>query len=1338
MKRQRRQLLPTPSSRGILPSSTSSSSTATVYKRPITLRDLNSIDITAEPSDTRRSLTDISSALLNSNAASGKASLPLKRKDDVEDVEDDDDEDDGDLALFGGLGINAASSSRHSDPMTERRISLLIEKWDGGTNEVRTDALQTGSMDGDLGRQIDVIAEMSSPNRQYTKPLHAIIHSDAGITAKEVEPDANVFLDPIAVSPSQKREAFHSIIVVPSTQDENRHLISSPRLAIPDTPFNAQSKTLSAARENISFSTTSKTRAPALVVSTGFDMDDDEDDEDLITPHPEQLQTTATLNPASDSSNTTNTTVIASPSFSHKTPLNNTAVKRRHRTVPDSSSAASSHTFSSSKTLIASESHWPSVSKTFKWSNKEVSTGLDTNHNTFVTPKPTGRQRRMGTSGSSLVGRWPDGLLKSRIKDQRAQNRPLHSALTFLPTNILTEFSVTKGLTDNSTLNWNDPIKDSQDESFQNQYLNTEGANSELCVSIAKLLENVVPKSDFKVLSIAKGEGAMIALEHESSFSVIEYSFLGEITERDRVGIGVRSVIPKRRAGKRATMALISTTPPGLIVSGPGIWGVSNEGFLADAKAEYCAHIFSLDSNDKKKDNFPSEMIWEGQTQEIERKIYNAKLLLSLPCPAGSHIDWEENGKDTLLVPPLVNSSRNMIVSLDTTGKPVSFTCSDSWSAITHFVRLMIPSETVNQPVTSLSWVSFDSSFLTGTVGTNACVWDVTSGQLLSTLDITIHLPRPICIYSMKKMALPKKSELAPDYSPNNLKTGTEGSYLLNSQTKNGPVSPTKTFDSSQRADTVENALSARLYPENSLRKSEETTPFILLWICSATKDSVDLDDGSPRVSVICLAVKTVEANDTIDPPAHATPIVTTYGGVGGRPIAPLFMALDTIEEANSPTDIRSADEEETPRPHSLKRSHDLVRSRSLSPSTRFVSIPALGALDSLESLTAPVLRRSGQSQPTQPVISNRFLMILSQPQADGMAQYPIQCAIEVYDMVTRRALDSIKLFPLGVGCTNNDALKEEVFAVGDDTYGDMDAIPRLAATSALDNQSIIIGAIESQGLLVAVRGGMCMHTIRINGHAPLITTKILQAIRKGGDGKRKASISITKLVREPREYVHAGNLKDNDGARKKKRRVGRGLGSGLGKTSGRGQKGWKARASRARPTPGYEGGQTGLLKAIPKLGFRSRDKLRLSRIHLDTIQHWVDSGRLDASKPITIKSLVDSGCIGTVKDGVVLLAKGGHFLRQALTFELTHASQLAIKMVEAKGGKITCFDYDRKTIRALLKPERYLSPPNPSPPTGKNIPMRYFDVNRRGYLSDKIHLIMASTQPKVESVSKA
>ncbi|KAJ3399724.1 YmL10, partial [Chytridiales sp. JEL 0842] len=223
-------------------------------------------------------------------------------------------------------------------------------------------------------------------------------------------------------------------------------------------------------------------------------------------------------------------------------------------------------------------------------------------------------------------------------------------------------------------------------------------------------------------------------------------------------------------------------------------------------------------------------------------------------------------------------------------------------------------------------------------------------------------------------------------------------------------------------------------------------------------------------------------------------------------------------------------------------------------------------------------------------------------------------------------------------------------------------------------------------------------------------------------------------LVKPLSQYVHVNTVSDNKGAAKKRKRVGRGKGSGVGKTSRRGHKGLKARASKARPVPGYEGGQTGLLRAIPKLGHRVSQKLKLARLYLDTVQHWIDSGRLDASKKITIKHLVDSGCIGSVKDGVVLLAKGGHFLRDAIDIEVTHVTKTAINLIEARGGKVTCFDYDRKTLRALLKPEKFLGPPKPSLPTDTNIPARYFDPASRGYLAGQVEELLKLTKPKKQT----
>ncbi|ORY22536.1 hypothetical protein BCR33DRAFT_670492, partial [Rhizoclosmatium globosum] len=161
----------------------------------------------------------------------------------------------------------------------------------------------------------------------------------------------------------------------------------------------------------------------------------------------------------------------------------------------------------------------------------------------------------------------------------------------------------------------------------------------------------------------------------------------------------------------------------------------------------------------------------------------------------------------------------------------------------------------------------------------------------------------------------------------------------------------------------------------------------------------------------------------------------------------------------------------------------------------------------------------------------------------------------------------------------------------------------------------------------------------------------------------------------------------------------------GKGKTSGRGHKGYHARNSKARPVPAFEGGQAGILRAIPKLGNHTGAKQKIATVHLDSIQHWIDKGRLDASKPIGIRELVHSGCVGSVKDGIAVLAKGGQFLTSAIDLRVTHASQRSIELIEAKGGKVTCFDYDRSTIRALVHPTKFLGEPTPSLVLDKSIP---------------------------------
>jgi large subunit ribosomal protein L15 len=144
--------------------------------------------------------------------------------------------------------------------------------------------------------------------------------------------------------------------------------------------------------------------------------------------------------------------------------------------------------------------------------------------------------------------------------------------------------------------------------------------------------------------------------------------------------------------------------------------------------------------------------------------------------------------------------------------------------------------------------------------------------------------------------------------------------------------------------------------------------------------------------------------------------------------------------------------------------------------------------------------------------------------------------------------------------------------------------------------------------------------------------------------------------------------ISDRPGATKAKKRLGRGIGSGLGKTAGKGTKGQKARAGVA--IKGFEGGQMPLHRRLPKRGFNNIFAKKLNEINLGRIQQAVDAGVLDGKKPITVAALKEAGLIRREKDGVRLLGNGE--LKAKLAFEVTGASQSAIRAVEAKGGTVT------------------------------------------------------------------
>ena len=145
-------------------------------------------------------------------------------------------------------------------------------------------------------------------------------------------------------------------------------------------------------------------------------------------------------------------------------------------------------------------------------------------------------------------------------------------------------------------------------------------------------------------------------------------------------------------------------------------------------------------------------------------------------------------------------------------------------------------------------------------------------------------------------------------------------------------------------------------------------------------------------------------------------------------------------------------------------------------------------------------------------------------------------------------------------------------------------------------------------------------------------------------------------------------DLRDNPGATKKRLRVGRGPGSGKGKTAGRGIKGQKSRSGVA--IKGYEGGQMPLYQRLPKRGFNKPNRKAYAVINLGIIQKFIEAGKLDAKAEITEDALVAAGVVRRKKDGVRVLAKGE--FTSKVTLAVTGASKSAIAAVEGAGGTLT------------------------------------------------------------------
>ncbi|MDH4982913.1 50S ribosomal protein L15 [Hyphomicrobium sp. D-2] len=158
---------------------------------------------------------------------------------------------------------------------------------------------------------------------------------------------------------------------------------------------------------------------------------------------------------------------------------------------------------------------------------------------------------------------------------------------------------------------------------------------------------------------------------------------------------------------------------------------------------------------------------------------------------------------------------------------------------------------------------------------------------------------------------------------------------------------------------------------------------------------------------------------------------------------------------------------------------------------------------------------------------------------------------------------------------------------------------------------------------------------------------------------------------------MRLNEIKDKHGARKERVRIGRGIGSGVGKTGGRGGKGQTARSGVA--IGGFEGGQMPLHRRLPKRGFNKWQRKDYNEVNLGQLQKAVDDKRIDAGKPIDVAALVEAGIVRRPKDGLRLLGSGEISAKVSVT--VNHASASAKAAVEKAGGTITLIE--RKVLAA-------------------------------------------------------
>lgn len=199
------------------------------------------------------------------------------------------------------------------------------------------------------------------------------------------------------------------------------------------------------------------------------------------------------------------------------------------------------------------------------------------------------------------------------------------------------------------------------------------------------------------------------------------------------------------------------------------------------------------------------------------------------------------------------------------------------------------------------------------------------------------------------------------------------------------------------------------------------------------------------------------------------------------------------------------------------------------------------------------------------------------------------------------------------------------------------------------------------------------------------------------------------------------GNLKPSEGSTKGFKRLGRGPSSTKGKTSGRGQKGQKA---RGKVKSWFEGGQTPIYKLFPKIGFTNMNARPLNELNLRRIQWFHDCGRLnlEEGEVLDMKKMKDIGLVtGPIRHGIKILGEGKTDFKLPIKIEASKATPDAIQTIEKVGGEFTARYFSRFGLRAHLVPHWFLEkrgriPLQPRPTKRKDIEY-YSDESRRGYL---------------------